>query len=280
MNQLDRLTWIRTQYICVLFLTCCFAGLIVDNLFLWIIILGFWLFIPALVVACISFFSSLRCNSRHKKILLILNIINILLLLFLFFNPARKCDADIMKKHYTEYGGEMKQIYRNLYDKMTPGCYVNIEFEHGDVSMFHFSDGSSDVKSNWDPSEEKIDSLLTQSGLDRKSLVWLEKELNKIGCISISMEAVPDKPFCIGFRHIGMGMYSYRFYNQPLSPAKQDSINADPSLIIYNDSTVFEYGGGTFGSQSFPGKQKYLEKQKKNEEQTKNEKQKKNETSR
>lgn len=49
----------------------------------------------------------------------------------------------------------MEQIYRNLYDKMTPGCYVEIEFEHGDVSIFHFSNGVGEMESNWEPSEEK-----------------------------------------------------------------------------------------------------------------------------
>lgn len=261
MKLTDNLIWIAIQYICVLSLTFCFTGLIVsDFLFGWFIVIFSWLFIPAIVVACISFISSLRCNSRHKKILLILNVINILLFLFPFFNPSGKCDADIMENHYTEYVGRMEQIYRILYDKMTPGCYVNIEFEHGDVSMFHFSNGSGEGESNWDPSEEKIDSLLTQSGLDRKSLAWLKEELDKIGCISISMQAVPGKPFCIGFRRIGMGKYSFRFYNHPLSPEQQDSINACEDLIVFNDSTVFEYGSGAFGSMNFPGKEEYLKK--------------------
>ena len=261
MKLTDNRFWIAIQYICVLFLSFCFIGLIVsDFLFIWVIVLLIWLFIPAVVVACISFISSLRCNSRHKKILLILNVINILLFLFPFINPSGKCNADIMEKHYTEYGGRMKQIYCSLYDKMTPGCYVHIEFEHGDVSMFHFSNGSGEGESNWDPSEEKIDSLLTQSGLDRKSLAWLEKELDKIGCISISMQAIPGKSFCIGFRRIGMGMYSFRFLDHPLSTEEQDSINADPLLIVYNDSTVFEYGSGAFGSMNFPGKEEYLKK--------------------
>lgn len=261
MKTTEKKSWIVIQYICVLFLTFCIAGLIIcDIIFVWIITMSICAFIPAVVVACISFISSLRCNSRHKKILLILNVINILLLLFLFFNPYGKCDADIMEKHYTEYGGRMKQIYRNLYDKMTPGSYVHIEFEHGSVSMFHFSNGSGEGEFNWDPSEEKVDSLLIQSGLDRKTLSWLEKELDKIDCISIAMEAVPEKPFQIGFRRIGMGKYTYQFYGRTLSPEEQDSINAWSYLIVFNDSTVFEYGSGAFGSMQFPGKEEYLKK--------------------
>ena len=263
MKLTDKPIWIAIQYFCVLFLTFCFVGIIVsDFLFIWFIVLLIWLFIPALVVACISFISSLICNSRHKKILLILNVINILLFLFPFINPSGKCDADIMENHYTEYGGRMEQIYRNLYNKITPGCYVHIEFEHGDVSMFHFSKGSGEVESNWDPSEEKIDSLLTQSGLDRKSLAWLEKELDEIGCISISLKAIPDAPYCIGFRRVGMGKYDYRIYHIPLSPDEQKKINECDASIVYTPFVVFEYGGGAIGSQNFIGKDEYLKKKK------------------
>ena len=154
----------------------------------------------------------------------------------------------------------MEQIYRNLYDKMTPGCYVEIEFEHGDVSIFHFSNGVGEMESNWKPSEEKIDSLLIQSGLDRKFLTWLKKELDEIGCISISMQAVPDAPFCIGFRRIGMGKYDYQIYHRPLSSDDQKKVNESETSIVYSPFVVFEYGGGALGSQNFIGKDEYLKK--------------------
>ena len=257
----DKPLWITIQYICVLFLSGCLLGLIVSDLiFVWVIAMFFWLFIPAFIVACISFVCSLRCNSKHKKILLGLNGVNILLISFIFLNPFNRCDADIMESHYTEYGRRMEQIYRNLYNKMTPGCSVDIEFEHGDVSIFHFSNSSGEMKSNWDPSEEKIDSLLIQSGLDRNSLIWLKKELDEIGCISISLQAIPDAPFCIGFRRIGMGKYYYQIYHIPLSPDEQKKINESESSIVYSPFVVFEYAGGAIGSQNFIGKDEYLKK--------------------
>ena len=263
MKLTDKRFWITIQYICVLLLTVCFTGLLVSDLiFVWFIAIFFWLFIPAVIVACISFFCSLRCNSKHKKILLILNVVNILLFSSLFFNPSNRCDADIMERHYTEYGGRMEQIYRNLYSKMTPGCSVEIEFEHGDVSIFHFSNGSGEMESNWEPSEEKIDSLLIQSGLNRNSLTWLEKELEEIGCISISLQTSPDAPFCIGFRRIGMGKYDYQIYHRPLSSDEQEKINESEASIVYSPFVVFEYSGGAFGSQNFIGKDEYLKKKK------------------
>ena len=143
---------------------------------------------------------------------------------------------------------------------MTPGCSVDIEFEHGDVSIFHFSNSSGEMKSNWDPSEEKIDSLLIQSGLDRNSLIWLKKELDEIGCISISLQAIPDAPFGIGFRRIGMGKYYYQIYHIPLSSDEQKKINESEASIVYSPFVVFEYAGGAIGSQNFIGKDEYLKK--------------------
>lgn len=261
MKLTDKPFWITIQYICVVFLTLCFTGLLVsDGIFVWFIAIFFWLFILAFIVACISFICSLRCNSKHKKILLILNVVNIFLFSFLFFNPSNRCDADIMESHYAEYGGRMERMYRYLYNKMTSGCSVEIEFEHGDVSIFHFSNGSGVMESNWDPSEEKIDSLLIQSGLDRNSLIWLEKELDEIGCISISMQTVPDAPFCVGFRRVGMGKYDYQIYHRPLSSDEQKKINESDAAIVYSPFVVFEYGGGAIGSQNFIGKDEYLKK--------------------
>ena len=262
MKLIDKPFWITIQYVCVLFLTVCFAGLLVSAwVFVWFIAVFFWLFIPAVIIACISFICSLRCNSRHKKILLILNVVNILLFSSLFFNPSDRCDADIMERHYTEYGGRMEEIYRNLYNRMTPGCSVEIEFEHGDVSIFHFSNDRDEIESNWEPSEEKIDSLLIRSGLDRNTLIWLQKELDEIGCISISMQTVPDAPFCVGFRRVGMGMYSYQIYHRALSPDEQEKINeSDDASIVYTPFVVFEYAGGAIGSQNFIGKEEYLRK--------------------
>lgn len=90
------------------------------------------------------------------------------------------------------------------------------------------------MKSNWDPSEEKIDSLLIQSGLDRNSLIWLKKELDEIGCISISLQAIPDAPFVsdsvasvwesITIRYI---IYRYPLMN------KRKSMNLKPLLFTH-----------------------------------------------
>ncbi|MDE5987456.1 MAG: hypothetical protein K2H16_09320 [Prevotella sp.] len=54
-------------------------------------------------------------------------------------------------------------------------------------------------------------------------------------------------------------MHSLRLYDIALTPAQCDSINDNKCLIVYNDSTVFEFGGGAVGVLYFVGKQEFLD---------------------
>lgn len=128
------------------------------DLFIVLYCLFFWITLPVLIVDAVSFFKSLKRDSTHKKILLILNSLNIALFLFWFINPNTKCNADIMEKHYIKYGERMEQINNRLCNEMTPGCKIFIEFEHGKVAIFQ--DGKGESRLKWNPSDDRIDSLL------------------------------------------------------------------------------------------------------------------------
>lgn len=95
--------------------------------------------------------------------------------------------------------------------------------------------------------------------LNKQDMEKLENELEDCGCIGIEINNYSNPDYStLRFRRIGMGMYSFRLYDHPLTPQQQDSINADDCLIVYNDSTVFEFGGGAFGIQHFVGKDEFL----------------------
>ena len=59
-QQTDKRFWIPIQYISILLTTICLIVLNVDFTFIFLIALLFWLFMPAVIIACISFFYSLR----------------------------------------------------------------------------------------------------------------------------------------------------------------------------------------------------------------------------
>lgn len=275
--------WIWLQYISVLLITVALVWLLVDELTAVLVIAICWIiFLPAFVVAVISLFGSLRLNTRNKRILSGLHFVNAVLLCIWLFYPGTKCDADIMEKHYLKYGKRMEEVYCKLYETLTPGCYVEIEFERGKVSIFHFAGsgekpdtvqdssavipvyrlpgGLAEIEQNWNPGEEKVDSLLSACGLDRKSLKELQEGLKDAGCISIAMKAEPDGPFVLGFRRIGLGMYSYKIFHQPLSPEEQRELNGWDTDIVFSPYVVFEYAGGAVGTQHFIGKEEYLER--------------------
>ncbi len=193
-----------------------------------------------------------------------LHLLNITLFAFWWFYPGNKCDADIMEAHYLKHGNQMEELYKSVYDRLPPGSGIEIEFEHGKVSMFHVTDTTGKWSGHWDPSEELTDSLLQQSGLNRKFLKDLNRRLKDIDCISIEIEANPDSPYTIGFRRIAMGKYSYRIYSKPLSSDAQKEIQEDDyTSIVFSPHVVFEYGGGAIGVQNFIDKEEYLEKKKK-----------------
>lgn len=63
--------WKTIQYISAIVATSAIALLWINDVVgILIIALMFWLFVPALIISTVSFFLSLKCNIRHKRILL------------------------------------------------------------------------------------------------------------------------------------------------------------------------------------------------------------------
>ena len=55
-QQTDKRFWIPIQYISILLTTICLIGLNVHFIFIFVIAFLLWLFIPAIIIASISFF--------------------------------------------------------------------------------------------------------------------------------------------------------------------------------------------------------------------------------
>lgn len=157
------------------------------------------------------------------------------IIIYLANQPPQKCDADIMAEYYEgENGFWMRNIatrYHNMLPDSTRLCY-EIDYEQ----TYPYVLSEEDTKK-------------------------LKRELKDCGCIGIDVDNYSSKGYStIRFRRIGMGMYSYRFYDKPLTLHEQDSINNNECFIVYNDSTVFEFGGGVFGVQHFVGKEEFMAK--------------------
>ena len=207
--------------------------------FLFIIpLIGFWIY---------SFVKAVRRHSKADRILLWFHIADLLILgsiVYLLNRPPMRCDAFIMAECYN---GEPVFWMRNTVDRyrniLPDSTRLVIEFDNDEMPQ-------SDILSEFEMKQ-------------------LKERLDYLSCIGIDVNNYPNSEYStIRFRRMGMGMYSYRLYNHPLSHELQDSINADPCLIVYNDSTVFEFSAGVLGAQTFSGKQEFLEAQKKKIDET------------
>ena len=218
------------------------VGVIVFLFLVFLVIIpliGFWIY---------SFVKAVRQHSKADRILLWFHIADLLILggiVYLLNRPPMRCDAFIMAECYN---GEPVFWMRNTVDRyrnMLPdSTRLVIEFDNDEMPQ-------SDILSEFE-------------------LKQLKERLDYLSCIGIDVDNYPNSEYStIRFRRIGMGMYSFRLYHHPLTRQQQDSINANECLIVYNDSTVFEFWGGVFGAQIFVGKDEFLKSRNKNQSNSK-----------
>lgn len=201
--------------------------------FVTIPITGFWLY---------SFIKAVRHRTKTDKILLWFHIVDLLMcgaVIYFANQPTHKCDAFIMAQYCRGENAFWMRSTVAQYKNMLPDITeLYVEIKNGTVPQ-------SDILSE----------------RDMKELKRLLEDF--CGCIGIDVNNYSNSSYSrLLFRRIGMGMYSFRFYDHPLSLEQQDSLNSKGNLIVFNDSTVFEYGSGAFGSLDFPGKEEFLEKSK------------------
>lgn len=197
-------------------------------------IIGFWVY---------SFVTAVVRRTETDRILLWFHLADLVILgfgVYLATRPPLKCDAFIMAQNCKgETGFWMRNIAHRYRDMLPDSTRLYVEFDNDGIP----------------PSE-----ILSEEDMKK-----LKRELYDFcGCIGIEI----DRPSRTGystllFRRVGMGLYAFRLYDHPLAARQQDSLNADPCMIVCNDSTVFEFRSGVLGAQSFPGKQEYVEAQNK-----------------
>lgn len=197
--------------------------------FITIPIIGLWIY---------SFAKAITRRTKTDKILLWFHVADLLLLGMIVYMcnlPSRQCDAFIMAEYYEGGNGNRMRSIAERYRRMLPDS-SRLVVELGD------------------------DSMPQPSVLSEQDTKRLESELKDCGCIGIDINNYSSPDYSrLRFRRVGMGMYSFWLYDYPLSRQRQDSINTNECLIVYNDSTVFEFGGGVIGVQYFVGKHEFME---------------------
>jgi len=196
-------------------------------------IIGFWIY---------SFVKSIKGHTKSDKRFLWVQVTDLIILvavIFLLNKPEAMCNADIMAEHYGKYGISMKELVNDTKSILPDTARLKIEFG---------KDAPAAMTNTQYPNKSQKENL--------------KRQLKDMGCIGLEIgNRYGGKNWStIRFRRIQMGMYSFRFYDKPLTRNEQDSINNDECLIVYNDSTVFEFGAGVFGTQRFIGKEEFMQK--------------------
>lgn len=168
-------------------------------------------------------------------------------------------DTYYSKKDLIEnYRSKTKEIYqlKKYAEQIIPNDKsLTIEFENDEkLAIFHLSDKKG-RSSNWNIkiSAKKTDSLLTELGWTKQTLMQLKEKMDNANCISVES----GEPFTIGYQRSGMGMYFYNLFDKPLTDSLKKAYNDGCMHILYNEKVALEFGGGAIGQQCFEG---YLNK--------------------
>jgi len=157
-------------------------------------------------------------------------------------------------KHYTlndlkvNFDLKRDEIFeaKNYFNSILPGdTKVDIEFE-SDKELFYFNiikDNSYYNVRDKSINSTEVDSLLNILGWTVNNLTALKDKLDEANCISFDK----DEDFKIGFQRSGMGKYYFRLLDKPMNDSTKLTINQE-CFYIYNDSIIFEYGGGALGN--------------------------------
>lgn len=101
---------------------------------------------------------------------------------------------------------------------------------------------------NLDINTKQIDSALKMTGWTRQTLKTIKQKLDAANCISIKS----GDPTRLGYQRSGAGMFFFNVFNTPVPDSLKKHYKDSCTYILVNRKLVFEFGGGTMGSNCFP----------------------------
>lgn len=163
---------------------------------------------------------------------------------------------------------------KNEYAKLVPDGYlVDIEFEPAskiltipeqitimiyrvkvdtvevDTNVVQENNNLGVVSQNYDlkPDSKELEEVISSIGWTKQTLTKIKELLDDANCVSIENGEITT----VGFARSGMGKYSYKIFENPLSENQKQVYNNGCEYIYYKDNIVLVYGGGAVGPQCF-----------------------------
>lgn len=226
-----------------------------DIIMIFVIIVLWWLSLPAIIASIIIFFINIRCRNVWEIVTTIWGIFNVLLLVIVFSQSG--CTPDKMAKHYDAHSDDMEKLHNYVKTAIDDSCSIDLEFDGRSAGIFHVSDASGEYQNHWNEEAELLkDSLMTIVGLTEEEYKNIRKQLKDMDCLGIKFSQLSSDRMTIYFCREGMGRYSYNIYSRPLTEKEKCNAIEDLALIPYNEYCIFEYGGGAIGPQTFTTEEK------------------------
>ena len=226
-----------------------------DIIMIFVIIVLWWLSLPAIIASIIIFFINIRCRNVLEIVTTIWGIFNVLLLVIVFSQSG--CTPDTMAEHYDAHSNDMEKLHNYVKTAIDDSCSIDLEFDGRSASIFHVSDASGEYQNHWNEEAELLkDSLMTLVGLTEEEYTNIRKQLKDMDCLGIKFSQLSSDKMTIYFCREGMGRYSYNIYSRPLTEKEKCNAIEDLALIPYNEYCIFEYGGGAIGPQTFTTEEK------------------------
>ena len=251
----ERAVMVKIGIVCSVLLMADIIWFWIDNLTtaFWFNLMFCYLPIFSFILFFIAFIKSCRFETVWHKVMFVCGIATFLLFIAcsLIPNPKSSCNPDIMAKHYEEHKAEMREFCDYMQSVLDDSTAIQLEFEGNKQGIFRVKSADSYSFSWGVDSDSKRDSLMQVVGLTEEEYVNIRKKLKTMGCIGVEASRNYPESTEIWFRRIGLGKYDFVLYNRPMTKEEKENALNSYILIPYDDSTLFQYGGGAIGKQEF-----------------------------
>jgi len=245
----------------VLFWVDDFLGFLISFFFCWVTL-------PAIGFSIAFFIMGLRWRDIWQRIAVIWGGINVLLVVVYAFAvaPDRRCNPDIMAKHYDKHHTEMEELRQYMHSALNDSCVVNLEFKGDTLIRFYAGNyhDSFDYRDEEAVAHQKM--MMSIVGLTQDEFDEIQQRLNSIGCIGVRYDQYDSGRINLDLCRDRWGCYSYVLRNYPIKAEQRDAVVSDSRFIPYNEYCTFVYDGsaGAFDSGGFSETEKrsFLKKHK------------------
>lgn len=247
--------------IIVLFWVDDFIGFMIALIFCWVTL-------PAIGFSIAFFIKGLRWRDVWQRIAVIWGGINVLLVVVyvLAVAPDRRCNPDIMAKHYDKHHTEMEELRQYMHSALNDRCVVEMEFKGDSLTRFYAGNRYDSFYYSDEAAIAHQKMMMSLVGLSQEEFDEIQQRLNSMECIGVRYDQYDPGRINLNLCRDRWGCYRYVLRNYPIKAEQRDAIMGDSRVIPYNEYCMFVYDGsaGAFDSGGFSESEKrsFLKKHK------------------